>query len=96
MVDYKGQPIYMPRLCQTISFQLTEAEQHFYEEASEYLRWSYRNEYDLEQKRCGNGRGSFPASSCQFNLCHVGITETQTITNNAGRFDIPPIHFALR
>ena len=29
MIDYEGRPIYMPRLCQTISFKLTEAEQHF-------------------------------------------------------------------
>jgi len=41
MVDYKGQPIYMPRLCQTISFELSPGEQNFYEEASAYLRWSY-------------------------------------------------------
>src|SRR4030067_1106922 len=38
MVDYKSLPIYRPRLCQTISFHLTPAEQHFYEEASDYLR----------------------------------------------------------
>lgn len=49
MVDYKGQPIYMPRLCQTISFQLTEAEQHFYEEASAYLRWSYETNMTLNK-----------------------------------------------
>ncbi|MBN2560835.1 MAG: DUF3883 domain-containing protein [Phycisphaerae bacterium] len=41
MIDYNGMPIYMPRLCQTISFELTPPEQHFYDASSEYLRWSY-------------------------------------------------------
>ncbi|MFH0813030.1 MAG: helicase-related protein [Pseudomonadota bacterium] len=49
MVHYKGLPIYMPRLCQTISFQLTQAEQHFYEEASAYLRWSYETNMTLNK-----------------------------------------------
>lgn len=41
MVGYNGQPIYKPRLCQTITFNLTQAERHFYDAATEYLRWSY-------------------------------------------------------
>ena len=41
MVDYQGQAIYKPRLCQTINFKLTEDEQAFYDGATEYLRWSY-------------------------------------------------------
>ncbi len=41
MVDYNGQPIYKPRLCQTITFRLSSAEQRFYDAATEYLRWSY-------------------------------------------------------
>jgi SNF2 family DNA or RNA helicase len=41
MVDYNGQPIYKPRLCQTVTFRLTEAEQSFYDAATEYLKWSY-------------------------------------------------------
>lgn len=49
MIDYDGRPIYMPRLCQTISFQLTEAEQHFYKEVSEYLRWSYETNTSLNK-----------------------------------------------
>lgn len=49
MVDYKSLPIYMPRLCQTISFHLTPAEQHFYEEASDYLRWSYETNMTLNK-----------------------------------------------
>lgn len=49
MIDYEGRPIYMPRLCQTISFRLTEAEQHFYKEVSEYLRWSYENNTGLNK-----------------------------------------------
>ncbi|MCC6362980.1 MAG: DUF3883 domain-containing protein [Bryobacterales bacterium] len=43
MVDYNGQPIYRPRLCQTISFRLTSAEQRFYDAATDYLQWSYEN-----------------------------------------------------
>lgn len=49
MIDYEGRPIYMPRLCQTISFRLTEAEQHFYKEVSEYLRWSYETNTGLNK-----------------------------------------------
>ncbi|HEX8163546.1 MAG TPA: helicase-related protein [Pyrinomonadaceae bacterium] len=41
MVGYNGQPIYKPRLCQTITFKLTPAEQEFYDESTNYLRWSY-------------------------------------------------------
>jgi len=41
MVDYHGQPIYKPRLCQTITFRLSSAEQGFYDAATEYLKWSY-------------------------------------------------------
>lgn len=43
MVDYYGQPIYKPRLCQTIAFRLSPAEQGFYDSATDYLRWSYEN-----------------------------------------------------
>lgn len=43
MVDYNGQPIYKPRLCQTISFRLSAAEQRFYDAATDYLQWSYEN-----------------------------------------------------
>lgn len=49
MIDYEGRPIYMPRLCQTISFTLTEAEQSFYKETSEYLRWSYETNTTLNR-----------------------------------------------
>src|SRR4030042_6459711 len=49
MVDYKGHPIYMPRLCQTISFDLSPGERNFYEEASEYLRWSYETNIALNK-----------------------------------------------
>jgi SNF2 family DNA or RNA helicase len=49
MVEYNSQPIYMPRLCQTVSFQMTPAEQHFYEESSAYLRWSYENNRALNK-----------------------------------------------
>lgn len=41
MVDYSGQPIYKPRLCQTINFKLSKDEQAFYDAATEYLKWSY-------------------------------------------------------
>jgi superfamily II DNA or RNA helicase len=43
MVDYHGQPIYKPRLCQTIAFRLSSAEQGFYDSATDYLKWSYEN-----------------------------------------------------
>jgi SNF2 family DNA or RNA helicase len=41
MVDYKGLPIYKPRLCQTVNFNLSEGERVFYDAATEYLKWSY-------------------------------------------------------
>jgi superfamily II DNA or RNA helicase len=43
MVDYHGQPIYKPRLCQTIGFRLSSTEQRFYDAATDYLKWSYEN-----------------------------------------------------
>ena len=43
MVDYLGQPIYKPRLCQTITFRLSSAENRFYDAATDYLKWSYEN-----------------------------------------------------
>ncbi|WP_228486509.1 helicase-related protein [Paludibaculum fermentans] len=43
MVDYHGQPIYKPRLCQTITFRLSSAENRFYDAATDYLKWSYEN-----------------------------------------------------
>jgi superfamily II DNA or RNA helicase len=43
MVDYQGQPIYKPRLCQTIAFCLSSAEHRFYDAATDYLKWSYEN-----------------------------------------------------
>src|SRR6185437_12588299 len=43
MVDYHGQPIYKPRLCQTITFRLSSAEHRFYDSATDYLKWSYEN-----------------------------------------------------
>ena len=49
MVDYEGRAIYMPRLCQTVTFRLTEPEQHFYEQASDYLRWLYEANASLNK-----------------------------------------------
>jgi SNF2 family DNA or RNA helicase len=43
MVDYSGQPIYKPRLCQTIAFRLSSSEQRFYDAATDYLKWSYES-----------------------------------------------------
>ena len=53
MLDYAGQPIYKPRLCQTIRFQLTPGEQQFYEQVSDYLRWSYENNKTLNPNAAG-------------------------------------------
>ncbi len=53
MLDYAGQPIYKPRLCQTIRFQLTTGEQDFYEHVSDYLRWSYQNNNTLNPNAAG-------------------------------------------
>lgn len=49
MVDYHGQPIYKPRLCQTVKFELSKPEQDFYEESSEYLRWSFETNRSLNR-----------------------------------------------
>ncbi len=53
MLDYAGQPIYKPRLCQTIRFQLTQGEHQFYERVSDYLRWSYQNNKTLNPNAAG-------------------------------------------
>ena len=49
MVDYHAQPIYKPRLCQTVKFELSKPEQDFYEESSEYLRWSFETNKSLNR-----------------------------------------------
>jgi superfamily II DNA or RNA helicase len=49
MVDYKGAPIYKPRLCQTVSFRLSVEEREFYDASSEYLRWSYETNRSLNK-----------------------------------------------
>lgn len=49
MVDYSGQPIYKPRLCQTVSYKLAPDERAFYDTASEYLRWSFENSRKLNK-----------------------------------------------
>lgn len=49
MVNYEGQPIYKPRLCQTVSFRLSPLEQEFYQAASDYLRWSFETNKQLNK-----------------------------------------------
>jgi superfamily II DNA or RNA helicase len=49
MIDYSGQPIYKPRLCQTVKFELSKPEQDFYEESSDYLRWSFETNRSLNR-----------------------------------------------
>jgi transcriptional regulator with XRE-family HTH domain/superfamily II DNA or RNA helicase len=43
MVTYDGQPIYKPRLTQTIPVTLTPEERAFYDAATQYLQWSYEH-----------------------------------------------------
>ena len=49
MVDYQSQPIYKPRLCQTVKFDLSPQERAFYDESSDYLRWSYDTNKSLNK-----------------------------------------------
>ncbi|OQC13496.1 MAG: RNA polymerase-associated protein RapA [Lentisphaerae bacterium ADurb.Bin082] len=49
MVTYDGQPIYKPRLAQTIPVTLTPEEREFYEAATAYLQWSYENNRALNR-----------------------------------------------
>jgi len=49
MVDYHSLPIYKPRLCQTVKFALSKAERDFYEESSDYLRWSFETNQSLNR-----------------------------------------------
>lgn len=49
MVDYRGLPIYKPRLCQTISFKLTAGEHAFYDAATDYLKWSYETNKSINK-----------------------------------------------
>jgi len=49
MVTYEGQPIYKPRLAQTIPVDLTPEERAFYDAATEYLKWSYENNRTLNR-----------------------------------------------
>ena len=49
MVDYHSLPIYKPRLCQTVKYALSKAERVFYDESSEYLRWSFETNQSLNR-----------------------------------------------
>lgn len=49
MVTYDGQPIYKPRLTQTVPVKLTPEELQFYEAATEYIQWSYENNRALNK-----------------------------------------------
>ncbi|MBI4624663.1 MAG: DUF3883 domain-containing protein [Verrucomicrobia bacterium] len=49
MVDYNGALIYKPRLCQTVSFRLSPEEREFYDASSDYLRWSYETNRNLNK-----------------------------------------------
>ena len=49
MVDYQSQPIYKPRLCQTVNFDLSKPERDFYDQSSDYLRWSFENNRSLNR-----------------------------------------------
>jgi superfamily II DNA or RNA helicase len=49
MVDYQSQPIYKPRLCQTVKFDLSKQERTFYDESSDYLRWSFETNKSLNK-----------------------------------------------
>jgi superfamily II DNA/RNA helicase/transcriptional regulator with XRE-family HTH domain len=49
MITYDGQPIYKPRLTQTIPVDLTTEERSFYDAATDYLKWSYENNRTLNR-----------------------------------------------
>lgn len=41
MVDIQGRPLYPPRICDTVSFELTQGEQALYDETTAYIRHYY-------------------------------------------------------
>lgn len=49
MITYDGEPIYKPRLAQTIPVSLTPEEHSFYDAATEYIQWSYENNKALNR-----------------------------------------------
>jgi SNF2 family DNA or RNA helicase len=49
MITYDGEPIYKPRLAQTIPVSLTPEETKFYDAATEYIQWSYENNKSLNR-----------------------------------------------
>jgi superfamily II DNA or RNA helicase len=49
MVTYDGQPIYKPRLAQTIPVTLTPEERRFYDATTAYLQWSFENNRTLNR-----------------------------------------------
>lgn len=49
MITYDGQPIYKPRLAQTVPVPLTAEERQFYDAATAYLKWSYENNHALNK-----------------------------------------------
>lgn len=49
MITYDGEPIYKPRLAQTIPVSLTAEERRLYDAATEYIQWSYENNKALNR-----------------------------------------------
>ena len=81
MVDYHGQPIYKPRLCQTIAFRLSSAEHRFYDCGYRLPEVELRKQPDQQQERCRHGRGRFAASAGQLHLRDARIAQAEAATH---------------
>ena len=81
MVDYQSQPIYKPRLCQTVKFDLSKPERDFYDQSSDYLRWSFENNRSLEPQCGGDGGGGAATPAGKLDLCDGAIPGTAAQTH---------------
>ena len=75
MVDYHSLPIYKPRLCQTVKFALSKPERDFYDESSDYLRWSFENQSVAEPQCSGDGGGGAPTPAGELHLRDARVAE---------------------
>ena len=73
MVTYDGQPIYKPRLTQTIPVTLRPKNEPFTTRRQQYLQWSYEHIRGAQPQRRGNGRCRSATPSGEFDFCAHGV-----------------------
>jgi superfamily II DNA or RNA helicase/transcriptional regulator with XRE-family HTH domain len=98
MVTYDGQPIYKPRLTQTIPVTLTPEERAFYDAATQYLQWSYENNRALNRNAAAMVvavlQRRLASSTCALMESLRRIKEKRLVQQDAG-LTAPPLDLEL-